>query len=291
MSYRKHGLLLGLVLVAFAIFGTAIAAAGDDPQPVDFTHNATGAPAPVAGAVFGTGPAVKTGHGDLHDGDAERRERQHRLRGRRPAQRDLDRGQSDRTPPNMIGGANDYQLGVNPGGHVSETRPVASARHLRRRPDLVGVPDLYSNSAYQATGDPAVAFDASGPRLLRDARLPLRRPGQRARTRTSWWPTPATAAGPGRSRASPRQRHRDQRRRPARQGVRRRVGQRQRDRHLRRLPARPEGRVRQRAHLRSVTHDGGADLVDAAGDLREPRRGVRLRADGGRRRPGLRRRS
>src|SRR5438445_11600537 len=61
MSYRKLGLLLGLALVAFAILGTAIAVAGDDPQPVDFTHNVFDAPAPVAGAVFGSGPAVKTG--------------------------------------------------------------------------------------------------------------------------------------------------------------------------------------------------------------------------------------
>ena len=41
----------------------------------------------------------------------------------------------------MIGGANDYQLGLNPGGHVSETRAVPRARHVRRRPDLVDVPD------------------------------------------------------------------------------------------------------------------------------------------------------
>ena len=39
----------------------SLAHASDDPQPVDFTHNVVDAPAPVAGAVFGNGPTVKTG--------------------------------------------------------------------------------------------------------------------------------------------------------------------------------------------------------------------------------------
>ena len=50
-------LLGGAVLLALA----STALADDDPQPVDLTHNVTNAPAPVAGAVFGSGPAVKTG--------------------------------------------------------------------------------------------------------------------------------------------------------------------------------------------------------------------------------------
>ncbi|HET7045253.1 MAG TPA: hypothetical protein VFI37_10425, partial [Gaiellaceae bacterium] len=62
---------------------------------------------------------------------------------------------------NIIGGANDYQLGINPGGHVSET--VLSRAHVtfdggRTWSEF----PLYSNSAYQGTGDPAVAFDAAG---------------------------------------------------------------------------------------------------------------------------------
>src|SRR5580765_8119748 len=34
---------------------------GQDGQPVDFTHNVLDAPAPVAGAVFGSGPALHPG--------------------------------------------------------------------------------------------------------------------------------------------------------------------------------------------------------------------------------------
>jgi hypothetical protein len=61
----------------------------------------------------------------------------------------------------MIGGANDYQLALNPGGQVSET--VLSRAHVTFDGGKTWSEyPLYSNSAYQGTGDPAVAFDASG---------------------------------------------------------------------------------------------------------------------------------
>ena len=61
----------------------------------------------------------------------------------------------------MIGGANDYQLGINPGGHVSES--VLSRAHVTFDGGRTwSMFPLYSNSAYQGTGDPAVAFDATG---------------------------------------------------------------------------------------------------------------------------------
>jgi hypothetical protein len=61
----------------------------------------------------------------------------------------------------MIGGANDYQLAINPGGHVTQT--LLSRAHVtfdggRTWSEF----PLNSTSAYQATGDPAVAFDATG---------------------------------------------------------------------------------------------------------------------------------
>src|SRR5262249_6471893 len=64
-------------------------------------------------------------------------------------------------PDNIIGGANDYQLGINPGGHVSET--ILSRAHVSTDGGKSWAEfPLFSNNAYQATGDPAVAFDASG---------------------------------------------------------------------------------------------------------------------------------
>ena len=62
---------------------------------------------------------------------------------------------------NIIGGANDYQLGLSPGGHVSET--VLSTAHVTFDGGHTWSQyPLYGNSAYQATGDPSVAFDADG---------------------------------------------------------------------------------------------------------------------------------
>jgi hypothetical protein len=92
-----RGTLLVILGVALLTGLASTALADDDPQPVDVAHNVTGAPAPVAGAVFGSGPAVKTGSaicstptqtGANVNTDCENR----------GDQRDLDRGQSHRYP-------------------------------------------------------------------------------------------------------------------------------------------------------------------------------------------------
>src|SRR5262249_40786295 len=64
-------------------------------------------------------------------------------------------------PLNMIGGVNDYQLALNPGGQVSET--ILSRAHVTFDGGKTwSMFPVISNSAYQATGDPALAFDAAG---------------------------------------------------------------------------------------------------------------------------------
>src|SRR3989475_4188716 len=147
-------------IVALAVGAGLSTIFGQENQPVDFSHNVLDAPAPVAGAVFGSGPA-------LHPGD---------LICTTPFQTsanvDTDcekKGPSNETSiainpineDNMIGGANDYQLALNSGGHVAE--PIHSRAHVtfdggRSWSEY----PINFNSAYQATGDPAVAFDASG---------------------------------------------------------------------------------------------------------------------------------
>lgn len=156
-SVTRAGAFLSAICLTVGI--AALPALADDPQPVDFTHNVTGAGAPVAGAVYGTGPATKTGtaicttptqptpnvntdcEGSVHN--------------------ETSIAVNPTNPLNMIGGANDYQLSLNPGGHVTES--VLSRAHVtfdggRTWSEF----PLYSNAAYQATGDPALAFDASG---------------------------------------------------------------------------------------------------------------------------------
>src|SRR5438094_4206723 len=54
-------LVAGATLALIAAFAPVLGEDGENDQPVDFTHNVNDAPAPVAGAVFGTGPALKNG--------------------------------------------------------------------------------------------------------------------------------------------------------------------------------------------------------------------------------------
>src|SRR5690349_15556291 len=124
MSYRKLGLLLGLALVAFAILGTAIAAADDDPQPIDFTHNGVDSPAPIATAVRGSGPTVKIGTPFCSSTPAAEANVNTDCETRSVGPHNETSIAVNPTKPlNVIGGANDYQIGLNPGGHVSETLP------------------------------------------------------------------------------------------------------------------------------------------------------------------------
>src|SRR5438093_1436314 len=133
---------------------------GQDGQPVDFTHNVVDAPAPVAGAVFGSGPALKPG--DRICTTAFQ------------TTANVDTGCEKNGPSNetsiavnpidennLIGGANDYQLALNPGGHVSET--IHSRAHVSFDGGHTWSEfPIEFGGAYQATGDPAVAFDAAG---------------------------------------------------------------------------------------------------------------------------------
>jgi hypothetical protein len=151
-----------LAVLAAALVVSVAAFADDEPQPVDFTHNPFDAPAPVSSATFGSGPAVKTGTAICTTAVQT------------AAQANTDCETTSTGPHNetsiavnptnvnnMIGGANDYQLGLNPGGHVSET--VASRAHVTFDGGKTwSMYPIFSRSTYQGTGDPALAFDASG---------------------------------------------------------------------------------------------------------------------------------
>ena len=158
---RRSAIRAGAGLSLLALVGLALpATAADDPQPVDFTHNVTNAPAPVAGAVFGTGPATRTGHAICTTATQASANVNTDCEGVAP-HNETSIAVNPTDPANMIGGANDYQLGINPGGHVSES--TLSRAHVTFDGGRTWSEyPLYSNSAYQATGDPSVAFDAAG---------------------------------------------------------------------------------------------------------------------------------
>ena len=154
--------VVALVVVGVALFASVAAFGDSDPQPVDFTHNAINAPAPVPGAVFGTGPAVKTGTAICTTApqltpnantDCETTSV--------GAHNETSIAVNPTNVNNMIGGANDYQLAVNSGGHISET--VLSRAHVTFDGGKTwSMYPVFSNSTYQGTGDPALAFDATG---------------------------------------------------------------------------------------------------------------------------------
>jgi hypothetical protein len=153
-----------LTLCALAV-GAAVAL-GDDPQPVDSSHNVVDAPAPVAGAAWGPVSSVTPGTAICStptssaanvNTDCESTE----TTGTVGPHNETSIAINPTNSKNLIGGANDYQLSLSPGGHVAET--VLSRAHVTFDGGKTWSEyPLNANSAYQATGDPSVAFDASG---------------------------------------------------------------------------------------------------------------------------------
>jgi hypothetical protein len=136
--------------------------------PIDPTRNVLNAAAPVAGAVFGSGPALHPGDvicttvAPIDSGGTTQTAGN--------VNTDCEKkGPSNETsiavnptnPDNIIGGANDYQLAANPGGHV--TQSLLSRAHVTFDGGRTWSEyPIFFNSAYLATGDPALAFDAAG---------------------------------------------------------------------------------------------------------------------------------
>ena len=158
---RIGGIVAGAALTVFAV-GAVPAQAGDDPQPIDFTHNVRDAEAPVAGAVFGSGPAVKTGTAicTTPTQTAANANTDCETTSVGP-HNETSIAVNPTDPLNIVGGANDYQLGLNPGGHVTES--ILSRAHVTFDGGHTwSMFPIFSSAEYQGTGDPAVAFDADG---------------------------------------------------------------------------------------------------------------------------------
>lgn len=161
-SRGRRGATVALTVAALGLAGGVAVALGDDnAQPVNFTHNVNDAPAPIASAVFGTGPAVKTGNAICTTSTTLAANVNTDCEGANNPHNETSIAVNPTNAQNMVGGANDYQLGLNPGGHVSES--VLSRAHVTFDGGKTWSEyPIYSSSNYQGTGDPAVAFDATG---------------------------------------------------------------------------------------------------------------------------------
>jgi len=119
------------------------------------------APAPVNSAVFGTDTSLKSGQvlcttptsGAANvNTDCEAAPGPHN---------ETSIAVNPTNTDNIIGGVNDYQLGLNSGGHVTES--IESRAHVTFDGGQTWTEyPVQFTGTYQATGDPAVAFDGSG---------------------------------------------------------------------------------------------------------------------------------
>jgi hypothetical protein len=160
-SRRRVGAAIGIAALTFSLVAVVpvLAIGGDVTQPVDFLHNNL-ADAPVPGAVFGTAPAVKVGTAICTTPVSNAANVNTDCEGTAP-HNETSIAINPRHPNNIIGGLNDYQLGVNPGGHVTETTLSRAHVSFDGGKSWTTYP-VNDSSAYQASGDPAVAFDTAG---------------------------------------------------------------------------------------------------------------------------------
>jgi hypothetical protein len=158
---RFARLPLLVAVTALVAFGAAaVASADDNPQPVDFTHNAFNAPSPVAGTVWSNGPNVKTGTA-ICSTPISAAANVNTVCEENGPHNETSIAVNPTNTDNMIGGVNDYQLSLNPGGHLAET--ILSRAHVTLDGGKTWSEyPIFSNSTYTATGDPSLAFDASG---------------------------------------------------------------------------------------------------------------------------------
>jgi hypothetical protein len=147
-------------LVAGLVAGPVLAEEEEEiTHPVEFVHNNL-TEAPVAGAIFGSGPAVKVGDVICSTPTQNTPNVNTDCEGTGP-HNETSIAVNPTNPLNMIAGANDYQLAINPGGHV--TSSTQSRAHVTNDGGRTWTTyPLDQTSTYQATGDPAVAFDAAG---------------------------------------------------------------------------------------------------------------------------------
>lgn len=148
---------------AVAMTQTLSGTADTNPQPIDFTHNVIGAPAPVSGASFDSTATDATGIAlcsTTTSASANVNTDCNDPRGVGP-HNETSIAINPTDASNIVGGANDYQLSANPDGHVTET--ILSRAHVTTDGGRTWSEySLNSNSAYQATGDPSLTFDGAG---------------------------------------------------------------------------------------------------------------------------------
>ena len=160
--FARPALVAGAALLSLTLAGTAVMAEdGGEGRitPLDFVHNNL-EDAPIAGVPWAAGPALKDGS-TICSVHATADSNVNLSCGPAGPHDETSIAVNPANPLNMIAGANDYQLGINPGGHVAAST-LSRATVTFDGGATWAVHPIRVNSTYQATGDPAVAFDAAG---------------------------------------------------------------------------------------------------------------------------------
>jgi hypothetical protein len=161
--FVRHALFTGAALLSLTLAGTSVMAEEEGEGrtlPVDFVHNNL-EDAPIAGAVWAAGPALKDGKAICSVAATADANVNLSCEGPTGIHDETTIAVNPANPDNMIAGANDYQLAINPGGHVTASTRSRATVTLDGGATWTAYP-IRTGGTYQATGDPAVAFDAAG---------------------------------------------------------------------------------------------------------------------------------
>ena len=154
-----QGVIVAAVSISVLALSPALAYADDEPQPVDFTHNVRRSGSGGRRSVR-LRPRGEDGNSDLHDRHANRRQPTPTARRRHRPHNETSIAVNPTTRTNR---RRRERLPARPQPGRPRQRDSASRAHVTFDGGRTwSMYPLFSNSAYQGTGDPALAFDASG---------------------------------------------------------------------------------------------------------------------------------
>ncbi len=159
---RRFAMIVGASIAVIALAGgPVVAEEGGEGRdlPIEFVHNNL-EEAPVAGAVWAAGPALKNGDAICSTAPTNDANVNVSCEGTGP-HNETSIAVNPTDPDNLISGANDYQLAINPGGHVTASTRSRATVSFDGGKSWTAYP-IRTTSTYQATGDPAVDFDDAG---------------------------------------------------------------------------------------------------------------------------------